>query len=122
MAALATHADVAARWRPLTAAEQTVAAAFLDDASALVRSKVPDIDARIAADANLAAVAKGVVANMVRRVMLNPEGWRSSSIDDFRRERDTALRTGLLFVSDDELVQLQPTGLGGAYVVSLGGL
>src|SRR5690349_11329851 len=67
----ATYADVEARWRPLTSAEQDVATTLVDDASAMVRSRWTDVDSRIASGALTAADVIRVVASMVKRAMLN---------------------------------------------------
>jgi hypothetical protein len=68
----ATSADVAARWRPLTAAEQTVADTLVGDASALIRARFPGIDASIAAGNLDPDIVKMVVAGMVKRALVAP--------------------------------------------------
>jgi hypothetical protein len=79
-APFATPGDVAARWRPLTAAELVIATALLGDASALLRSRFPGIDAQVA-NGNLdAAIPLLVVAGMVKRALIAPdEGVTSES-------------------------------------------
>ena len=62
MAALATQADVEARWRDLRGNEPTNCAAWLDDASAQIRVAVPGIDASIAASEDLESMVRGAVA------------------------------------------------------------
>jgi hypothetical protein len=75
----AVAADVAAVWRPLTAAETEVAGTLVTYASALLRSLVPNIDQRIT-DGDLdGALARLAVVQMVKRVLINPEGVRSES-------------------------------------------
>ncbi len=108
MADLATSLDVEARWRPLSAAEQVVADTLIAEVSAMIRLRVPDIDTRIATDLNLAVVVRGVVAEAVRRVLSNPDGWRELSIDDYRQVRDVSVSSGALYVSDVELASLRP--------------
>lgn len=68
----ATSADVAARWRPLTAAESTVADVLVGDASALIRQRFPGIDATIAAGNLDPDLVKMVVAGMVKRALIAP--------------------------------------------------
>jgi hypothetical protein len=80
---LASADDVADIWRPLSAAEQTQATRLIGKASAMLRAACPfDIDVRIALadtdpgnpqalDPTLVAT---VVAGMVKRVMVNPDG------------------------------------------------
>ena len=106
MAALATVADVEARWRSLSASEETVATALLDDASAIVRSRVSDVDDRIADSDVYEALVVGIVAGMVLRVIRNPEGKRSETIDDYSYTRDDATKSGLLYLSDEEAALL----------------
>jgi hypothetical protein len=76
-APFAVHGDVVARGRPFRdTAEQNRAVTRLGDASALLRTVIKDIDARIAADTsgNLAAVATSTVVDAVVRFLQNPEG------------------------------------------------
>jgi len=75
VAAFATHEELAARWRPLTSAEQDRATVLLEDASAEIRELVRDIDARIAdfdpeeATGLNPVVVKRVTCQMVKRVL-----------------------------------------------------
>lgn len=71
-AAFATATDLAARWRPLSTAEQTQAGVLLGDASAILRAECSDVDARLSAipptlDAD---IPKMIVCAMVKRAML----------------------------------------------------
>jgi hypothetical protein len=68
-APFATPADIAAIWRPLTAAEETTAEVLVDVASTIVRERFPTIDARLAAGALSPLLARQVVAGMVRRYL-----------------------------------------------------
>ena len=61
----ATFEDVQARWRTLSSDEETVANTLAADASDMIRTRWPDVDARIDADS-----VKRVVANMVKRAMI----------------------------------------------------
>lgn len=70
MTAFATHADLAARWRPLSTAEQAQATVLLGDASAIVRAEIPTVDARILAATLDADLVKMVVCGMVKRAMI----------------------------------------------------
>lgn len=65
----ATTSDLEARWRPLTPAERDTADTLLGDAEAQLRSELPDLDARAAADAGVARNVTRVVCAMVRRAM-----------------------------------------------------
>lgn len=123
MPALAVFTDIEGLWRPLSVGDQAIAANWLDRASATIRHDVPGIDARITVDPNLGELAKGVAVDMVLRVMRNPEGKLEESIDDYRWRRDSTVSSGALYLSPAELASLVPSvaGLGGAFVVSLGG-
>lgn len=106
MADFATYQDVEGLWRPLTADEQTVATNLLRFASAIIRSKFPAIDDRIAAgdlDGDLATV---VAAEMVKRRLQNPSGLRSESVDDYSFTRDQEHSAGGLYLTDDEVTLL----------------
>ena len=70
MTAFATHADLSARWRTLSAAEQAQATILLGDASAIVRAEVPTVDAQLAAATLDADLVKAVVCGMVKRAMI----------------------------------------------------
>jgi hypothetical protein len=73
MAAFASAQDVADRWRPLTPAEQTVAATLVLDASALIRARFPGIDAQATAGAVDPQVLRIVVSGMVKRALVSPD-------------------------------------------------
>lgn len=78
MAAFATHADLVARWRPLSSDEINRATVLLGDASEELRVRAPGIDARITAYKTDPTdvtglnpdIAKRIVCAMVKRVML----------------------------------------------------
>jgi hypothetical protein len=72
MTPFATTDDLAARWRPLTAAEEARAEVLIADASSMIRRLYPDIDERIAAGAIMLEDIVPIVCAMVKRVMLAP--------------------------------------------------
>lgn len=114
--AYAVPADVAAIWRPLTPAEVIAVNARIDQASAIVRSEVPTVDDRIDAGTLDRAVVSGVVADMVRRVMLNPDGvrQRSRSIDDYQESVtvDSSVSESALYLTAREYRLLANSGSG----------
>jgi hypothetical protein len=114
MEPFATVDDVESVWRPLTDAEKVVADGLLVQASAKLRARVPNIDARVADSELVAALAKIAVVNAVKRVLQNPEATRqiSETAGPFSRNVtvDTALSSGLLYISDDDLADLVGTG------------
>lgn len=71
MAALATVADVEARWRDGSFTDQAIIEALLTDASAIVRREYPTIDARVTSGEIDDDVVRLVVCGMVGRVLRN---------------------------------------------------
>lgn len=69
---------------------------------------VPSIASRLAAGTLDVDLVKGVVEDMVLRIVRNPRGLRSVSIDDFQATIDRALSSGELYVSDAEVALLSP--------------
>lgn len=116
MAAFATAPDVEARWRPLSAAETTVATTLLEDASTLLRALVPTIDQQITdgdIDENLVVAA---VVQAVLPVLRNPDAMESESIDDWTgRYADVDPRIGF---SAGDLDPLTPTTTTAAFTIT----
>lgn len=111
-ALLATPADVVEMFRPLNDQETINTAAMLRYVSALIRAKVPNLDARVSAgtlDTDLVLLA---AIMPVKRVLMNQEGVRQKSentgpfSDSFTL--DSAISTGLLYVSADDVADLMP--------------
>lgn len=111
---LAMAADVADRWRPLSAEEEALACVLITDAEGIIRIRVPTLDARIADESLPAAVVTGVIARMVLRVMRNPDGKIMEGIDDYTYRRADAVAEGLLYLGADDLGLLSPSGGTGA--------
>lgn len=105
-----TTADVAARYPEQLSTQQTInAQAYLADAWAMVLRRRPALEANLAAAPPLVTEAdvRRVVANMVVRKLLNPEGKSEESIDDYRFKFGGDV-FGELYISDDELMDLTP--------------
>lgn len=103
MAAFATLTQFQARFeRTLTSGEETRASALLDDASEIIRCLVPML-----ADPPPEAVV-GVVCAMVARVIRNPDGKRSETIDDYSYTRDNTVSAGELRLTGAERDILSP--------------
>lgn len=119
MANPATTADITSRWRTLSAQETTNAQTFLDDAWGMLLRRFPDLEAQFAVDTGLQAEVVRILATAVLRVMKNPDGKRTESIDDYSWTRDQATSAGLLYFADDELDALFPGTGGGAFSFSL---
>lgn len=110
MAVVVLPSDVAAGWRPLTAAEDLIATGLIAEAITLLTVTVPGFDAKDP------GIARLVVSRMVRRVMKNPDGYRvrNESIDDYTEGGtvDSALSTGELYASTDEMGWLGVRAVG----------
>lgn len=80
----ASPLDVEARWRSLTDPEYIVVDTRLNDAWRKLRRLVPDLEARMVDDEDLAAEAVQVVADSVIRLLENPQGRTkgSKTVDD----------------------------------------
>ncbi|MDQ7877367.1 hypothetical protein Q9R08_05185 [Microbacterium sp. QXD-8] len=136
--------DVANLWRPLTTAEVTVATARIALVEAELRSELRlygitgtllasdfvrlgfTSEEAEAAAAEWPTLYKGIVADVVRQSLINPEGWleERESIDDFERtrRRDQATSTGLAFLDADDVAKLIPRRRRkrGAFSIHLG--
>lgn len=112
---LATADDVAAAWRLLAPAEDLQVTNLLEFASEIIRSQVTDVDDRIAAGTLSEVLVRHVAVQMVLRHLRNPEGLRSTSvqesIDDYSttvtETKDQALSDGSIYLTDGELSLLK---------------
>lgn len=102
--------DVEARFRPLSNEEVLVAETLIDDAWWMILGRRPNIETNIDDGSVLEANVIRIIASMVRRVLLNPEGLLEESIDDYRMRRDSLISSGVLRIEDSELFDLTPGG------------
>jgi hypothetical protein len=104
--------DVAIRWRPLSSTEAATVSALICDASSMIRNRWSDIDDRIAAGTLPEQEATRVVANMVRRAMLNRDGEgvasRSETVGGVTESATYVNPTGSLYLSADDVRVLGP--------------
>lgn len=96
--------DVAARWRPLTPAEENTAVALLQDASAMLRANYPGLDAQIESGAVDADVVVAVACGMVRTAMIGlatggGATQQSETVGIFSLSTSYANPTGNLFIT-----------------------
>lgn len=107
-APLATVGDVVELFRPVNPAEESLIAALLRRASAIIRNNIPDLAAKIAAG-TLSADLVGLAAiNMVLRVVRNQHNLKSETVGPFTRTFDTSAAGGLLELTAADLALLTP--------------
>lgn len=95
--------DLEARWHPLSDDERTVASSLLDDAWSILLAQAPAVPMRLDDDLLSPDVVRAIVSAAVLRVLRNPEGNRSESVDDYSWTRDVAVSSGALYFTDSEL-------------------
>jgi hypothetical protein len=109
---LAAIGDVAAQFGTLTAAQEGLTGHLVRAGSELLRLRARqagvDIDVEVAAGRISAEVAALTVANMVLRVLRNPNGLRAETTGPFSRTFDTTAAAGLLVVTDYDLAAVTP--------------
>lgn len=121
--AFANVSDVAAELgRPIPADDLAVIAQWgrwLTRIDNLIRLRIPDLDDRVAADPNLAAILVDVEAAAVARKALNPEGLRSTTttVDDGSVTKlvDSSRSVGEIDLLDSEWDLLIPETPSGAF-------
>lgn len=115
MSDFATLQDVIDLFRPLTADEQTKATNLIPIVSASLRMEAEkvnmDLDAMVAADTNLALVAKSVTVDVVARTLMTstnqePMSQYSESALGYSVSGTFLVPGGGLFIKDSELKRL----------------
>ena len=111
----ATVQDVQTLWRPLTAAEQTRAEALIPVICSSLRQEAAkvhkDLDAMVAVDVDLAAVAKSVTVDVVARTLMTstnqePTTQFSESALGYSVSGSFLVPGGGLFIKKSELARL----------------
>lgn len=98
---LATQADLADRLgRDLTDVESRQAAAWLRSASAIIVRHFP------AYATTRDDVSTSVCCEMVLRVLRNPDGKRSETVDDYSYTIDSTRSAGELYITENEMRDL----------------
>lgn len=80
---------------------------------------IPTLAARYAAGTIEADLVRGIVEDMVIRVVSNPKALRSIGLDDFNATIDSAVSSGRLYVTADEVALLSPRRPAGGRVGSI---
>ncbi|RJQ79974.1 hypothetical protein D5S17_09390 [Pseudonocardiaceae bacterium YIM PH 21723] len=100
---IATTADVQARFhRDLEPHELAQAGVLLDDAELLIRAELPDLRGQVATGVLEKAAVVMVEANMVCRVLRNPEGFAQESDGNYSYMLSGQVASGRLEVLDSE--------------------
>jgi len=95
--AYATPADVAARiGRELTPEETIQVGELLEDVEALIKLRIPDLDAKVADGTIPERIVVMVEVNAVVRVLRNPEAYVSETDGNYSYTRATNGATGYL--------------------------
>jgi hypothetical protein len=124
MANPATVDDLTKRsLRPLTDADKTVGAVLLDDVWNMLLMQKPFAEAKVGTSVSFRAVVVQILCAAVLRLLANPDGKYSESIDDYQYTLDKARSTGSLYLSDAELALIgDDSGTSsGAYTIVPGG-
>lgn len=82
--------------------------ALIDKAEERLLAAVRSIPRRVATGALEPTLVRGVIEDMVLRVIKNPRALRTLGIDDFQATIDTAVSAGMLYVTADERDLLSP--------------
>lgn len=115
MEVFATVDDLTVLWRPMTAEEQSRAAALLEIVSASLRAEADkvgkDLDAMVAASVNLAAVARSVAVDVVARTLMTstdqePLSQFSQTAGPYSASGTYLVPGGGLFIKRVELARL----------------
>jgi hypothetical protein len=72
--------DIEARWRPLSDAEQEIAAVLIDDAIILIDTRRPALAAAVASGAVAERVVVMTVVEAVKRILANPDLLSNQSV------------------------------------------
>jgi len=120
--ALATSADVIARWlgEPLEAEVLAVIEVRLEDAERILKSRIPDLLAR-AADPDLPDYHDSVIqveSDMILRLIKNPDGFSQESDGNYSYAIYQQVAAGRLMVLEDDWDLLQPGDGKGMFVIS----
>ncbi|AOT25471.1 head-tail adaptor Ad1 [Mycobacterium phage BabyRay] len=101
--AIATAQDVENRWvRELSEEETTLVNTRLADAERMIRRRIKDLDDKITAGDIDPEDVKQVEADMVLRLLRNPEGFTQETDGNYTYMLHQQLASGRLEVTDDE--------------------
>ncbi|AGK87496.1 head-tail adaptor Ad1 [Mycobacterium phage HINdeR] len=111
--AIATAQDVENRWvRELSDEEQTLVNTRLEDAERMIKRRIRNLDAQITAGTISQADVVQVEADMVLRLLRNPEGFTQETDGNYTYMLSQRLASGVLEVLPDEWESLGITRKG----------
>lgn len=114
----ATPDDVEKRiGRTLTQVQREQVQAWLDDVEALIKTRIPDLDALVTAGTIPLEIIVMVECEAVIRKARNPDGKLTERIDDYSWTRDTSTSSGALYLTDDEWGLLTPDASANAFTI-----
>lgn len=113
--------DISGRWRPLTSDESTIAPTLIEDAQDELEDALSDMGfdgpPSPTNERWERRYVRTVVA-MVRRVLTNPDGYLSETIDGYEYRRDKAISTGALYVSESEIQKFRKHPSRSSFTIS----
>jgi hypothetical protein len=116
--------DVQNRWRVLDADEALIAPTLIADAQDILETAAEHVgvtESVVAGNERLQRAYVRVVASMVARVLKNPDGFLTETEDAYTYRRDSAVSSGALYVSPEEVGSLTPAPVRrrGAFSITL---
>jgi hypothetical protein len=115
--AYATTTDVATKWRPLSASDETKVTALLEEAAALLDAAVPTLAAAVTAGSVSAVLVRKVVTDAVIRVLANPAGVSAQTVGPESVQFTGVRSLGSLAFTDAELALVTPSDAEGPATV-----
>lgn len=101
--AYATAQDVVILWAKEPEPEvMTLIERRLEQVERMIRRRIPDLDSKVAASETFEADLIDVEADVVLRLVRNPEGYMSETDGAYTYQLQTDLSSGKLEVLDDE--------------------
>lgn len=119
----ATPGELAARWRSLSGSETELAGTLLDDASQIIRERVPDIEAQLIAGTVDRRTVTRIVCSMVKRAMVGGGAdavtQQAQTVGPFAVSQSFANPLGNLYLGKDDLAALGLGRSGRAFTIDL---
>ena len=114
-----TVADVVVGLGRDTRSEQERAqiASWIDQAEALIMTRIPNLGALVATGRLSADVVRMVVVWVVARKVKNPDGKQNERVDDYSYGLDENAKRGAIFLTDEEWDLLIPRAASNSFTV-----